>query len=1009
MTLRVLAAPSASGKTSFCVQRVRQVLRDHPQSEIWVLVADGSQALQFRRLLAQAGGALGVQVVSFNNLLREILEINGQTLPLAPPALVSTFIQQSVEWAASRGDLSYYEPIRHMRGFIGALEGVFKDLKRGLVYPDAFLEYTVGSGQAIKEIALIYNHYQSRLQAGGWADPEGLSWLAVEFLEQHPGWVPGWPLLVLDGFDSFTRPQYEALSLLNERIPEILITLPGTPEMARQAHHRFTGTLLRLKKLGNDTLIETMTSVHLPSALKHLEACLFEPESSKVAAEGVLSFLEARSPAEEAREALRWMKSLIVREEIDLDSCAIIVPDLSLYRVHLKAVAGEFGLPLAFSSEEKLIETPLYHALLTLLQLSIQDFPRLMLLEVLRSPCWDFSSFQIFPQTPAVLDLVSQQRTVTGGRRAWLESLDALAGSSALPEPYVEELSEDVLAAPQLPKAADADRLRFSLAALFDRLQPGGENRSLVDWVGWLEDLLDDLKFWRDEQNTQEADVRSCIRQVLQDLVLAAQEAYTDAIDYVQFLNRLQRASEQSSLPRPPVRKPAVMVLHVLEGRGMRHQALAVMGLSEGVFPGKQQSDPFLDEKTRSEVDIGSAFDPYQASLFYQSVTRTGERLLLTRPYQAPDGEVWQPSPFWDAALTLFDEEPVKIAPEAPRPLDQAGSEAELMAWAAKQGKIPYVIDVDLQRRVERVAHGRVVMQARLENTESSPYNGRINIPCQLPEFWSASRLETYLACPHFYFSQNMLSLEPRIEPELGMDMAQRGLLLHKILERTYREAQDRSELGSILQSFHAVVDEELARAPMAWGFRPGPLWEYEKEEITAKLENTISALHEISEEWRPEYFELSFGFRHLPPLTLSCEKGSIQLRGLIDRVDRKNDGSLRIIDYKTGSGKQSEKDFSKGERLQLPLYVLAARDALKLGEVSEGFYWSINGGKPGGLRISKMSPENLIETVNVHVARVLEGMEQGEFMPAPPREGCPDYCPASGWCWMYQPGRRWR
>ena len=73
--------------------------------------------------------------------------------------------------------------------------------------------------------------YQARLQAQGWADRAGLGWLAVEALEQRaPDVGRDWPLLAVDGFDSFTPIQAALLQALAGRVGELVVTLTGEPE-----------------------------------------------------------------------------------------------------------------------------------------------------------------------------------------------------------------------------------------------------------------------------------------------------------------------------------------------------------------------------------------------------------------------------------------------------------------------------------------------------------------------------------------------------------------------------------------------------------------------------------------------------------------------------------------------------------------------------------------------------------------------------------------------------------
>jgi RecB family exonuclease len=157
--------------------------------------------------------------------------------------------------------------------------------------------------------------------------------------------------------------------------------------------------------------------------------------------------------------------------------------------------------------------------------------------------------------------------------------------------------------------------------------------------------------------------------------------------------------------------------------------------------------------------------------------------------------------------------------------------------------------------------------------------------------------------------------------------------------------------------------------------------------------------------------YEQAFGIQDTPPLEIDLDGEKVLLRGLIDRIDQNADGSLRVVDYKTGSTHLTKEDLIHGRRLQLPLYALAAKEALKLGEPVEGMYWKIRAAASGSLTLSTFKSDTgigievAIQTSKEHLTRILKGIRAGDFPPAPPKGGCPEYCPATQWCWRYQKG----
>ena len=70
-------------------------------------------------------------------------------------------------------------------------------------------------------------------------------------------------------------------------------------------------------------------------------------------------------------------------------------------------------------------------------------------------------------------------------------------------------------------------------------------------------------------------------------------------------------------------------------------------------------------------------------------------------------------------------------------------------------------------------------------------------------------------------------------------------------------------------------------------------------------------------------------------------------LQGKIDRIDAREDGSLVLRDYKTGRAPRDDNQVFKGGRqLQIPFYVLAARQLFPGRRVEAAFLDYVDGGR---------------------------------------------------------------
>ena len=1012
MPVELLIAPPATGKTSFCIERIMTLRRENSLSPVVVVVPDRMQASAFRHRLASAGGALGVKVGRFNDLFGSLLEHSGHQVPLASMPLVHRLIRDGVDGAVANDDIPYLMPLQPFPGFSLVLQDVFAELKRAFISSDRFTQFTQAGTPMQRELARLYSDYQARLETIGWADAGQIPLLAGSLLEENTQAAAWIQLLVVDGFDSLNGSQQHLLKLLSGQTVNLLITFPGARNSPRRAHQRFQAGIEQLIADLKPQMPELPKQTFLPPIAKTIEEHIFDETdvAEKQSAEAPI-LLEARSPAEEVRETLRWFKKLVVREDIPLPACAIFTPNPETYHPLLRDIAQEFGIPVRFSLDEPLEQSPAISALVNLLALPIQNFRTRQLLNTLRSPYFNIMPKEIPVDT---LERISRVARIVEGMEQWDETWDRLENSSELEK---QDLADE-RNAPNLPRGTQAASLRELMDSIFTLLTPPGQVHPQMDWIKWLEDMLEEVRFFEKIESDRDRSAIEAFRDLLRALVLSESMAGSRSLTYEQFFNSLQ-----SLLNGKGYREtgsgyhPALLVGRMQEARGLRFQAVALMGLSEGSFPITERPDPFLDEDLRAALGLEPRLNREQAGLFYQALTRTDEHLLITRPYLTADGEEWEPSVFWKAVENLFEETArTRVKANDDRPLADAASSQELLFGALQRKSLPQQFKF-LEERWRHLQHAREILNARKDKEAGSEYEGTLAAAAAdlqeryaAGQTWSASGLETYGKCPFFFLVNRALELAEIEPPELGMDARQLGSMLHSILEQTYKEASDPGDVESVLTSLHQVVGSEFSEAPRKYGFRASALWEIEQDHWLEKLEKTVQELTGDG-NWTPLAFEAKFGLGDKPFLEVKLDGETIRMRGVIDRVDRNEQGQLRVIDYKTG-GTFSKRDLEKGSRLQLPLYALAARDALGLGTPVDGFYWFINAEK-SSLKLIKIKTENSsgvdasIDLVKGNMGKFINRIRSSQFPPIKPDGGCPDYCPASLWCWHFERG--WR
>jgi len=259
--------------------------------------------------------------------------------------------------------------------------------------------------------------------------------------------------------------------------------------------------------------------------------------------------------------------------------------------------------------------------------------------------------------------------------------------------------------------------------------------------------------------------------------------------------------------------------------------------------------------------------------------------------------------------------------------------------------------------------------------------------PDLLPTSLSASAFEALRACPYQFHALRMLHLSEDEELEREVEKRDYGQWLHAVLydfHRT-REAPQAAEievarLQQIAQARRdasSLADAEfLPFAASFASFAPRYIaWLHERDALGAR--------------WRAGELRIVA----VPP-----ELGGAEMQGVIDRIDDRADGSVDLIDYKTGSVEKLQ-DKINGARLedtQLAFYAALMRTQTRAPLTAS--YLAVD--RTRGIKaVSHPNVEDSAAVLVAGLARDLERLRAGAGMPALGEGETCDYCAARGIC----------
>ena len=189
-----------------------------------------------------------------------------------------------------------------------------------------------------------------------------------------------------------------------------------------------------------------------------------------------------------------------------------------------------------------------------------------------------------------------------------------------------------------------------------------------------------------------------------------------------------------------------------------------------------------------------------------------------------------------------------------------------------------------------------------------SEFDGNLSIVP--PEFLvpggtvSPTSLQEYAACGLRYFLASVLRLRPAEEPEERelMDAAERGSLVHAVLERFFlhmqtlgRPKQNEVWTADDRELLLTMLEDELEQAHRRGRAGLAVFADHQRRGLRADLTTFLEA----DNDYRLETGAIPVEFEKRIPET---EVGGFTLRGVVDRIDKDENGKAWVVDYKTGS-----------------------------------------------------------------------------------------------------------
>jgi ATP-dependent helicase/nuclease subunit B len=987
----ISATTTSYGAAAYAELRrvVHAIKGDDPLRRVTLVVPSERVGVAARRALARGGEGQPPGIAALSVLtLRRVAEILAadQLLaqgrrPLTGPALASAVREVLAEQPGE------FQRVAHHIGTVRALADAHRTLR--------LLDERVISGLAeaaepiVAETVRVHRAVRDRLAAATYDEPALLGKATTSVSRQDFG-----PLVVFLPQD-LDAPELSLLSALS----------------TAQDVHLVVGLTGRSR-----------TDAGPRSCAAHLGVALPDAECHEAKADTVL---HASDPDDEVRAVVR--RAVTALRGRPGHRIAVLHGSTDPYARLLHEHLGKAGVTFFGRGVRPAVESAYGSTVLRLLALAEGDFRRRDVLTMIAggpvqafgrpapSSAWERVSrdagIVAGDDWSRLVDFARQQREEAAAERAEAEPREWLAARRERNATSADELGEFV------------NLLRATFAAI-------SAARTWRNLVASARELLDGVLVPDDALHPEDS---SAARRVASTLEAAAGMSGTPS---ERALREVLELELDAVLDRVGTIGIGVHVGPVAEGIGDDVDEVFVVGAAEGLLPARSADDPLLPERVRELTDgalptvAERSARQHRHVLAALAAAPAGSRTMSFPRGDLRRGGERQPSRWLLESLRALSgrsglqpsqwreiEKHLVASTSYTGSVTTTGEPAHAQEWrqrAAVEETLDEEADVAL-RRARALRRGR-------QSSEFTEYDGDLGgedlpVPTDA-EGLSPTALEDWVKCPHAYFLRRLLGVAPVEEPDevVQISALERGNVLHAVWERLVSGALDEGWAPgpgqawpeSARERLAVLAEEEFAKAE-ARGITGFPLlWEQDRRVLLRDLEEWLVKDDERRarlDEAVPIGAEHAFGNGAAPPVCLDLGDGrTLRLRGRIDRLDRRRDGGLVVTDYKTGKaepyrGKVTpEEPTDHGQRLQLPVYALAAREAF--GEAAtpvrvEYWFTSLRGGFE---RVGFDASDDVLDTTRGVLRTVVDGISGGWFLARPPDDtGNRAYaCP---WC----------
>lgn len=975
MSLRFILGRAGSGKTTHCLENIREKLRaSNQEGHDLILLVPEQATFQMEMELAKTpdlNGIIRAQVLSFNRLTWRVLqEVGGGSKvhldDLGKTMVIRKFLEQRKE------QFRVFRRASELPGFAETIGTMISELKLYQISLEDIKSFLNKKGEEdsllfdkLRDLILIYEDLEEYL-ADTFIDSDDYLNLLAERIHLSP--MMNNAEIWIDEFTGFTPQELKIIEEIMITAPQVNITLTLDSSEIEQEYGLFkttASTYNRILDIVQKKGISLLEPLLLDNSYRFQERnnlCYLENNFYRLGARPLIEeekvndikIVCAQNRRAEVEWVARHIRNLCNDKGFRYRDMGVLLRDFENYDLLLETIFADNEIPFFIDRKRPIVHHPLVELIRSALEIVEEDWSYESIFRYLKTDLANISREDV--------DLLENYVIAYGikgsgwyGEKTWSYRKRQLG-------------LEDEVNAQQLKDLEYINTIRSRAIEELKVFQKKIKNNNAIEtMVEALYDLLIDLqvptklKQWahlaEEQGRLEKAREHSQIWDKSIDLLDQLVETLGDEeIALENFIQIIDAGIDNIKMGLIPPGLDQVVIGSLGRSRISELKVVFVIGVEDGVLPARPKAEGLLDDLERDYLkEMGLELAPGSRErlfdeqfLVYHALTRATDILVLSYPLADEEGKGLRPSMVINRVKELFPnlvEENIGVDPPGDVLLDmefinhpdKALGYLGLKLRQAREG-LPissiwwevykWYLDNPLRReRLVQIVEG-LFLNNQVKAIDPVMAKKLYGNPFRL----SISRLEKFNACPFSHFTTYGLALQER--EVYGLQVPDLGQFFHSALEGFARKLIDANrDWGELSKKecweFTNTIVEELAPQLQSEILLSTARYRY----LTGKFKKTVNraaitlAEHARRGKFRPIALEVAFGPKgQMPGLKLTLQDGTVmELAGRIDRLDGYQGDDkyfLRVIDYKSGNTGLNMLEVFYGLKLQLITYL---------------------------------------------------------------------------------------